>query len=179
MITTLWMIMVLCSCLSCATNFDEFLSTDPRLKSTNCKSTILSRIRRHIEESQLIQTPQRVPRIGPLSSQQSDDSQRLQPPPNLFPSRQRQTIQGRENFQRQSQRLKDLEQVSNDERQQVVQDETRQRKYNITGEAARRPHGGSYRFCDLFGCDCVPPPNSKCCKGYKFDPRGQKCREVL
>ncbi|GFS94357.1 hypothetical protein NPIL_88801 [Nephila pilipes] len=187
------MVAILCTCLSCATNFDEWLLyPDPRLKSihsSSCKhqklseeNIILSRIRRHNDESQPIQSPQRIPRIAVPSSQQNGDFQNVQPPPSLFPFRSRQVIQSQqsgENQQRQSQGLKNQEKVSTDEIQQVVQDNSRQRKYNTTGEVTRKPYGASQRFCDMFGCDCVPPPNAKCCKGYMYDKRSEKCREVF
>ncbi|GFR21945.1 uncharacterized protein TNCT_164541 [Trichonephila clavata] len=39
--------------------------------------------------------------------------------------------------------------------------------------------GVPYRFCNLFGCDCTPPPGEICCTGYKYDRRSNKCREVV
>ncbi|GFY37201.1 uncharacterized protein TNIN_270981 [Trichonephila inaurata madagascariensis] len=39
--------------------------------------------------------------------------------------------------------------------------------------------GVPYRFCNLFGCNCTPPPGKTCCTGYKYDRRSNKCRELV
>ncbi|GFW49399.1 uncharacterized protein TNCV_3059061 [Trichonephila clavipes] len=39
--------------------------------------------------------------------------------------------------------------------------------------------GVPYRFCNLFGCNCTPPPGEMCCTGYKYDRRSNKCRELV
>ncbi|KAG8179125.1 hypothetical protein JTE90_012534 [Oedothorax gibbosus] len=33
-------------------------------------------------------------------------------------------------------------------------------------------------FCNLFGCNCTPPPGSRCCTGYRYDSKSQSCREL-
>lgn len=39
--------------------------------------------------------------------------------------------------------------------------------------------GVSAPMCSMFGCDCVPPSGARCCTGYRYDPRSQKCRKVI
>lgn len=39
--------------------------------------------------------------------------------------------------------------------------------------------GVSVPVCNMFGCDCVPPPGSKCCIGYGYDPRSKQCRPII
>ncbi|KAF8776773.1 uncharacterized protein LOC129976132 [Argiope bruennichi] len=44
----------------------------------------------------------------------------------------------------------------------------------------KRPHGAPYRFCDQFGChDCIPPDGAKCCSGFKYDPKANRCRQLV
>ncbi|GFR07278.1 uncharacterized protein TNCT_107421 [Trichonephila clavata] len=40
-------------------------------------------------------------------------------------------------------------------------------------------HGVSYKFCNMFGCDCTPPPGEICCTGYQYDRRSNRCRKVF
>ncbi|GIY63137.1 hypothetical protein CDAR_492441 [Caerostris darwini] len=42
-----------------------------------------------------------------------------------------------------------------------------------------RNNGVSYKFCNTFGCDCTPPANAKCCSGYRYDRKYNKCRELF
>lgn len=38
--------------------------------------------------------------------------------------------------------------------------------------------GVSQPLCNMFGCDCVPPPKAKCCDGYEFDVLSGNCRQI-
>ena len=39
--------------------------------------------------------------------------------------------------------------------------------------------GASQPLCNMFGCDCIPPLNARCCIGYKYDDLSNKCRPVV
>ncbi|GFS94363.1 hypothetical protein NPIL_88831 [Nephila pilipes] len=39
--------------------------------------------------------------------------------------------------------------------------------------------GQPQRFCTMFGCDCTPLLGRRCCEGYVYDNRANRCRELV
>lgn len=50
---------------------------------------------------------------------------------------------------------------------------------NVDTTNVFQAQGESEPLCNMFGCDCIPPPNERCCTGYKYDILSRMCRRVI
>ncbi|GIY07548.1 hypothetical protein CEXT_793831 [Caerostris extrusa] len=168
MIAVLWLSIILVTSSALADQNNDELLFSTRNTDNQRSSKLLDAVQA-IQRRQVRLTPppntaaNRIPRAPAVSPQQLAAA---------FPSRSRRPQiahlpnQRREPFA--------------ETNQHEIQQFTEQRpQIEEVQQPTKRKNGASYRFCDTFGCDCTPPAKAKCCKGYRYDRKNNKCRELV
>ncbi|CAL1291699.1 unnamed protein product [Larinioides sclopetarius] len=187
MFATLWMLATVVGCQHFGTVSSDFVIGDPssiyKAASNFNPSKIVATLQQQVHEIPQSLSLPNVPVFGNMELPFAAPSRARQP------SRSRKGQQGpREN----QQVVTNAQQLASEELQRVVMepeispdDQTKseseiQQVAKTRIDVQKRPHGGSYKFCNQFGChDCKPPGGAKCCDGYKYDSKANRCRELM
>ncbi|GBN54116.1 hypothetical protein AVEN_59209-1 [Araneus ventricosus] len=187
MLATLWLLATLAGCQQFCTVSSDFVIGDPssiyQAANNFNPSKLFGTLQQQVREIPQSLSLPKVPVFGNMELPFAAPSRARQP------SRSRQGQQGPSKNQ---QVLTNAEQLASEELQRVATepeispDEQTNSENEIQQilkeriDAQKRPYGGSYKFCNQFGChDCKPPEGAKCCDGFKYDGKANRCRELI